>query len=77
MGALVLIHRGIEDGMSGRYLGQRGRPVPESGGRDPQQYIGYWSGRESERGIIPVKPGNAGGGKAPYFWSAFERDEMG
>jgi hypothetical protein len=24
-----------------------------------------------------VKPGNAGGGKAPYFWSAFEEDETG
>ncbi len=23
----------------------------------------------------PVKPGNAGGGKAPYFWSVFEGDE--
>ena len=31
--ALVLIHRGIEDGMSRRYFGQRGRPVPGTGSR--------------------------------------------
>ena len=23
--------------------------------------------RESERPIVPLKPGNAGGGKGPYF----------
>jgi hypothetical protein len=26
--------------------------------------------RESERGIVPSMPGNAGGGKAPCFWCA-------
>jgi hypothetical protein len=36
-------------------------------GRNLQQCIRYWSGRESERGVGPLKPGNAGGGKAPYF----------
>ena len=44
-------------------------------GRDPQQTIGYWSGRESERAIVLLKPGNAGGGKAPCFWDAFEGNE--
>ena len=26
---------------------------------------------ESERAIRPMKPGNAGGGKGPYFWCVF------
>ena len=29
-------------------------------------------GRESDRGVVPLKPGNSGGGKAPDFWCAFE-----
>ena len=33
--------------------------------------------RESDRGVVPVKPGNAGGGKAPDFWCAFEDGEEG
>ena len=31
--AFIPIHRGNEDGMSGRCLGQRGRPVPNAGSR--------------------------------------------
>ena len=46
-------------------------------GRNPQQCLRYWSGRESERVVRPLKPGNAGGGKDPYFWYAFDRDEIG
>jgi hypothetical protein len=34
-------------------------------------------GRESERVIVPKKPGNAGRGKDPYFWNAFEEAEEG
>ena len=34
-----------------------------------------WSGRESDRGVGPSRPGNSGGGKAPDFWRAFEGDE--
>ncbi len=29
---------------------------------------------ESEGRIVPVKPGNAGGGKAPWFWCALEEE---
>jgi hypothetical protein len=25
---------------------------------------------------VPLKPGNAGGGKGPDFWCAFEADEV-
>ena len=37
-----------------------------------QQHVGCWSGRESERGIVPMKPRKREGGKAPYFWHASE-----
>ena len=32
-------------------------------------------GRESERAIRPLRPGNAGGGKGPYFWCALDGAE--
>ena len=32
--------------------------------------------RESDRVIGPLKPGNAGGGKDPDFWCAFEDGEV-
>ena len=32
-------------------------------------------GRESERAIRPWRPGNAGGGKGPYFWCALDGAE--
>ena len=32
-------------------------------------------GRESDRVVVPRKPGNSGGGKAPDFWSADEEGE--
>jgi hypothetical protein len=28
--------------------------------------------RESDGVVVPMKPGNAGGGKGPDFWSAFK-----
>lgn len=34
-------------------------------------------GRESDRVIVPKRPGNAGGGKGPDFWCAFDDGEEG
>jgi hypothetical protein len=34
-------------------------------------------GRESERVIVPLKLGNAGGEKGPHFWNAFEEAKEG
>ena len=31
---------------------------------------------DSERVIVPLKPGNAGGGKGPHFRSAFEEAQV-
>ena len=30
----------------------------------------------AERPVVPLKPGNAGGGKGPDFWCAFEDGEV-
>ena len=45
---------------------------PEGRGSHPKRRLGRRLDRESERPIVPLKPGNAGGGKGPYFWDAFE-----
>ena len=68
------VYRGNGDGTSERYLGQRGRPGVV-GGRVPKRQMSWWPGRESEGVIVPMKPGNAGGGKDPHFWNAFEEAE--
>ena len=34
------------------------------------------STRESDRVMVPLKPGNAGGGKDPDFWCVFEANEV-
>jgi hypothetical protein len=70
------VHRGSGDGTPERYLGQRGRPGLGVG-RVPQSQASWQPGRESERVIVPKKPGNAGGGKDPYFWNASKEVEEG
>ena len=54
--------------------GNRGRPVP-GGGRGLDAAEEAAAGRESDRVVVPLKPGNAGGGKGPDFWCAFEAGE--
>ena len=41
--------------------------------------VAFWRriGRGSDRGIVLLNPGNAGGGKAPDFWDAFDEGEEG
>jgi hypothetical protein len=46
-------------------------------GWDPTPWIARRAGRESERVVVLLRPGNAGGGKDPYFWCAFEDGEDG
>ena len=48
-----------------------GGPGPVRG-RNPQRHGRWRSARASERLIVPVRPGNAGGGKGPRFGSAFD-----
>jgi hypothetical protein len=70
------VHRGNGDGTLERYLGQLGRPGL-AGGSDLKRQMSRRPGRESERVIVPWKPGNAGGGKDPHFWNASEEAEEG
>ena len=63
------VHRGNGDGTSARGLGQRGRPGLD-GGRVRKRQASWQPGRESERVIVPKKPGNAGGGNDPPFYSS-------
>jgi len=54
--------------------GNWGRPVMgEGSGLDA--VIGRWLWRVSDRVIVLTKLGNAGGGKGPDFWCAFEGTE--
>ena len=46
---------------------QRGRPDEMRGSQPVTAPVGCRSRRESERPIVPRKPGNAGGGKGPHF----------
>lgn len=72
------VHRGIDDGMlAGGVLWQHGRSQ-----RTPGDY-GQHAAREgrarlagkSERPTVPEKPGNAGGGKGPWFKGSARRSK--
>ena len=54
---------------------KRGRPVLD-GGSGLNGAERHWSMRESDRIVVLLRPGNAGGGKGPDFWRAFEADEV-
>ena len=59
-----------------RKLTQHGRPRPvtDAGQRAAREGQARPVG-ESERPIVPSKPGNAGGGKGPWFKTSVERDD--
>ena len=54
--------------------GNRGRPVAARVASSTSLSGGGLL-RESDRDIVPLKPGNSGGGKDPDFWSADEEGE--
>jgi len=66
---LLRSHRGKGDGMFAYGdRRQRGRPPVVAGVSQPDAREGQAGPRgESERFIVPSKPGNAGGGKGPQF----------
>ena len=69
------VRRGSGSSTHGRYLKQHGRPA-EARGSGPQRDIWARRRRESERFIVLMKPGNAGGGKGPCFqmlWREWRR----
>jgi hypothetical protein len=74
------MHLGRSTGVLGtarrdRGARKRGRPVLD-GGSGLNGAVGRRSARESDRVVVPSKPGNAGGGKRPDFWYVFEADEV-
>jgi hypothetical protein len=54
---------------------KRGRPILDEGsGLNGAEE--HRSRRASDRVVVPLKPGNAGGGKGPDFWCVFEANEV-
>ena len=58
-------------------LGNWGRPGTDGGSHLQRRLQGRRSVRETERVLVPRKPGNAGGGKGPYFWCAWKKERIG
>ena len=56
--------------------GYPGRPAADEG-RGLAVASRRRSGRASDRVMVPLRPGNAGGGKDPDFWRASEGEEEG
>jgi hypothetical protein len=54
---------------------KRGRPAFDEGS-GLNGAARHRSTRDSDRVVVPLKPGNAGGGKRPDFWCVFEVDEV-
>ena len=54
---------------------KRGRPVRDEGS-GLNGAARHRSRRESDRVVVLLKPGNAGGGKGPDFWCVFEANEV-
>ena len=66
--------RGIGHSTYAHIDGQHGRParVPRGNGG-----FGFRRGQESEEVIVPLKPGNAGGGKDLWFEVRFDDTRVG
>ena len=69
------VHRGNGHGTSRQGIAQAGEIRPDEGS-GLNGAAGHRSARESDRVVVPSKPGNAGGGKAPDFWCVFEANAV-
>ena len=69
------VHRGKGHGTSRQVARKQGRPV-RGEGSGLHGAARHRPARESDRVIVPPKPGNAGGGKDPDFWCVFEANEV-
>ena len=63
-------------GQADRGTRKRGRSTCDEGSdlNDAVRRRSVW---KSDRVVVPLKPGNSGGGKDPDFWCVFEADEVG
>ena len=69
------VHRGKGHSTSRQVTRKRGRPVlGEGSGLNDADW--HRSARESDGVMVPLKPGNSGGGKDPDFWYVFEANEV-
>lgn len=68
--------RGNGSGMWRKRGAQRGKPEMARC-RRPQRFYRRRLSRVAEGHVGLMKPGNSGGGKEPYFWSAFEGSPVG
>ena len=63
----------VGDGMPARNNEQHGKPTRlVARVARPTDAMGAWAEGVAEGLIVPGKPGNAGGGKEPWFWGADE-----
>ena len=71
---------GSGDGMSCERRSVATREVPHGGEAEPSQQAARegqaWLCGMAERSVVPKKPGNAGGGKGPWFWRPAERRKV-
>ena len=65
--APVAVHRGSGSSTYARFSDATWEARLCAGLR-PQRHFWWRHDRESERRVVPMKPGNAGGGKGPHFW---------
>ena len=72
----VPIHRGSVHGTLGRWFWVIGEAHLGGGRTTNVALSARRPRRESDRVVGPLRPGNAGGGKGPDFWCAFEDGEV-
>jgi hypothetical protein len=60
----------VGDGMSTRNNEEHGKPASVAMSAWPTDALGVWPERVAEGLVLPWKPGNAGGGKEPWFQGA-------
>ncbi len=60
----------VGDSMSARNDGQHGKPTSVARSAWPTGAWGVWPEWVAEGLVLPLKPGNAGGGKEPWFQGA-------
>ncbi len=73
--ALAVVTGVVGSGTQGRFFDATWEARHGRGVAPRNATIGWRSDRESERPIVPRRPGNAGGGKGPHFRVLSEEDK--
>ena len=75
-GVMDIARRDSQPGNWGRPADGEGSDLNGAAKSLPLRRRGCRPVRESDRVVVPSKPGNAGGGKGPDFWCVFEANEV-